>query len=100
MKAEQQAIAYRFGILDDCISLEHDLLKIDGITSVDFDLCGWHDNIRQIIFLANYDTNIDFDMKHKMLLTILDTCKQHHLTPSGDITEDYGNAYYVVRNYK
>ena len=40
MNDETTWIAERYGITDKCASLEQDLMNIDGVTSVEFDLNG------------------------------------------------------------
>ena len=45
MNDETTRIAERYGITDKCASLEQDLMNIDGVTSVEFDLNGFLDDI-------------------------------------------------------
>ena len=52
MNDETTRIAERYGITEKCASLERDLLSIDGVTSVEFDLNGFLDDIHQVIVLV------------------------------------------------
>lgn len=58
MNDETTRIAERYGITEKCASLERDLLGIDGVTSVEFDLNGFLDDIHQVIVLVGYDFRI------------------------------------------
>lgn len=58
MNGETTRIAERYGITDKCASLEQDLMNIDGVTSVEFDLNGFLDDIHQVIVLVGYDFRI------------------------------------------
>lgn len=90
-------IAERYGIAEKCASLEHDLLGIDGVTSVEFDLNGFLDSIHQVIALVGYDY-------HKIRRwsaagKIVEKALLHHdLNDSGDLIEDYGEHLYLVFN--
>lgn len=58
MNDETTRIAERYGITEKCASLERDLLGIDGVTGVEFDLNGFLDDIHQVIVLVGYDFHI------------------------------------------
>ena len=58
MNDETTRIAERYGITEKCASLERDLLGIDGVTGVEFDLNGFLDDIHQVIVLVGYDFRI------------------------------------------
>nr|DAQ92813.1 MAG TPA: hypothetical protein [Caudoviricetes sp.] len=45
----------RFGISEQCAALERDLLTLPGVVKVEFDLDGFYDNLRQVIFLVKFD---------------------------------------------
>lgn len=57
MNDETTRIAERYGITEKCASLERDLLGIDGVTGVEFDLNGFLDDIHQVIVLVGYKHN-------------------------------------------
>ena len=89
-------IAERYGIAEKCALLEHDLLGIDGVTSVEFDLNGFLDGIHQVIALVGYDY-------HKIASTwslagkvVGKALPYHDLNDSGDLIEDYGEHLYFV----
>lgn len=55
MRKRTQKTAETFGILEKVEKLERDLLKVNGVTEVDFDLDNLHDGLKQVIFLTRYD---------------------------------------------
>lgn len=94
--------AKRFGILDKMQALEDDLMKIDGIANVEFDIRDYAD-IHYVILVPKYsfDTGMKaisyYDARSKQLKEILETCEKHSLFPSGDSIEDMGAHWYIVR---
>lgn len=90
-------IAERYGITEKCASLERDLLGIDGVTSVEFDLNGFLDDIHQVIILVGYDYRI-VTRKLRLAVDVLNTAHLHGLEESGDRIEDYGEHLYLVFN--
>lgn len=99
-KGAEEAAA-RFGILDRMTALESDLLQIEGISDIDFDLSVYPD-CRQVIIVPKYDAGaLDkqyYTRRHKQLLAILTVCVVHDLRNSGDRIEDYGEHLYIVRD--
>lgn len=110
MRDKEKATAERFGIYDKCLALENDLLKIEGVafdehhSGIPFDLDGFYDDIRQVIIIPKYDIDVAledyYSKRREMLNQIIAVCEQHGLTASGDVIEDYGEHYYIVRNCK
>ena len=47
--------AARFGISEQCAALERDLLTLPGAVEVEFDLDGFYDNLREVIFLVKFE---------------------------------------------
>ena len=80
-------IAERYGITEKCASLERDLLGIDGVTSVEFDLNGFLDDIHQVIVLVGYDFHI-VTRKLRLAVDVVNTAYLHGLEESGDRIED------------
>lgn len=93
--------AERYGIRERLEALETDLLTINGVSSVEFDLDSIPDRIPYIIMLIGY--GIDprredyFPARSAMLARIVETCNTHDLHSTGDRIEDYGEHYYIVR---
>lgn len=90
-------IAERYGITEKCASLERDLLGIDGVTSVEFDLNGFLDDNQQVIVLVGYDFHI-VTRKLRLAVDVVKTAYLHRLEESGDRIEDYGEHLYLVFN--
>lgn len=97
MNDETTRIAERYGITEKCASLERDLLSIDGVTSVEFDLNGFLDDIHQVIVLVGYDFRI-VTRKLRLAVDVVNTAYLHGLEESGDRIEDYGEHLYLVFN--
>ena len=97
MNDETTRIAERYGITEKCASLERDLLSIDGVTSVEFDLNGFLDDIHQVIVLVGYDFHI-VTRKLRLAVDVVNTAYLHGLEESGDRIEDYGEHLYLVFN--
>lgn len=101
MKEREIETAKRFGVLDRIEALEKELLNIEHVAEVEFDLdCFWSD-IRQVIILPKYDIDVRlenyYEVRREMLQKVLDVAKSFGLGPSGDRIEDYGEHYYIVR---
>ena len=100
MKKEKgYQIAKEFNILEKVKKLENDLLKIKGVSSVEFDLCGFYDDIYQVIFLTEYDILVDndyFKNRKELINRVLETAKENGLTKTEDIIEDFGASFYFV----
>lgn len=97
-KAEHQAA--QLGILDRMISLEEDLLKIEGVSDIDFDIDNYED-CHQVILVPRYKVPLDenyYKNRGKQLAEIIQVCENHGLLNSGDCIEDYGEHWYIVRN--
>lgn len=90
--------AEEHGILALVEKLQTDLLAIEGVEDVDFDLDGFWDNIPYVIFLPKYHiTGDDYFKRRVVLLTkILDVAGNNGLFKTEDIIEDYGQHFYIV----
>ena len=97
-KAEKQAAA--FGILDKLQALEADLLTIEGVSDIDFDI-DYYDEIPQIILIPRYNVPDGpgkwFNRRANQLTRIVEVCAKHGLFNCGDRIEDYGEHWYIVR---
>ena len=93
--------AERFGVLEKLESLEQELLKVDHVVGVEFDLDGFYSDIFQVIVIPEYDIPLNtpdyFAVRKAMLQEVLAITRDHGLNPSGDSIEDYGKHYYIVR---
>lgn len=95
--------AEEFGITDKLEALTSDLMQIKGVVNVEYDLDGFWDNMRQVIFLPKYDIPVEaddyFKQRSEMLKNVLETAKQHGLTRTEDSIEDYGEHFYIVTQH-
>lgn len=98
-RAERDAI--RYCILDRIQAFEDDLMKLSGITNVEFDIRDYGD-LHQIIFLPRYNIDVAsedyYSIRRNLLSGIINTCMAHDLKSSGDAIEDYGESWYIVRS--
>lgn len=95
--------AQQFGILNKLQQFEKDLLKIEGISDVEYDIDGFWDDINYVILVPRYsipaELPIDdyFAKRKQQLNEIFNCCLKHDLKPTGDRVEDYGEHWYIVR---
>ena len=99
-RAEKRAM--RCGILHHMEALENDLLEIDGISDVGFDIDTYGDyDVSHVILVPRYHVDVErkdyFDARHSQLQQIIAVCDKHDLHDSGDRIEDYGAHWYIVR---
>ena len=90
--------AEQHGILPLIEKLQADLMAIEGVEDVDFDLDGFWDNIPYVIFLPKYNITGDDYFKHRRILLtkILYEAEINGLFRTGDSIEDYGEHFYIV----
>lgn len=102
MQDREMKTAKRFGVYDRIAEFEGKLLEIDHVVDVEFDLSGFYDDIRQVIFLPKYDIPASlpdyFEVRKAMLQQVLDVAAAFGLKSSGDTIEDYGEHFYIVRS--
>lgn len=98
LNARNRKTAEAHGILPLIEKLQADLLALDGVEDVDFDLAGFWDNIPYVIFLPKYNiTGEDYFKQRRILLTrILQEAENNGLFRTGDSIEDYGEHFYIV----
>lgn len=100
----QRKTAERFGLTAKIEKLQSDLLKIEYVEDVDFDLSGFYDNINEVIFLTKYNIPLSSGNYYKLLLKmireILETAYENDLELTEDRIEDYGEWIYFVTEYK
>ncbi len=68
------------------------------MTSVEFDLDGFWDDLNQVIFLTGYDIpfNTYYSTRRQMIESIVSIAAAHGLTRTVDSIEDYGAHLYFV----
>lgn len=98
LREREQRTADHFGITRLIETLKSDLLTIQGVTSVEFDLDGFWDDLNQVIFLTGYDIpfNAYYSARRQMVESIVSTAATHGLTRTVDSIEDYGAHLYFV----
>ena len=90
--------AEKCGILPLVEKLQSDLMTIEGVEDVDFDLDGFLDNIPYVIFLPKYNLPTDgfYARRKAMLCEILEIAAKNGLVRTEDSIEDYGQHLYIV----
>ena len=100
LKPREQRTADYFGITEKLENFKRDLLKVPGVADVEFDLHDFYYDLKQLIFLPQFDINVSaldyFEQRRQMIAGILETAKQHGLTRTADRIEDYGTWLYFV----
>lgn len=95
-RAEQCGILYRLQ------ALENDLLKIDGISDIDFDIDTYGDyDVSHVILVPKYNVDVRrqdyYEARRAQLNAVLAVCETYDLHSSGDRIEDQGAHWYIVR---
>lgn len=98
LREREQRTADHFGITKLIEALKADLLTIQGVTSVEFDLDGFWDDLGQVIILTGYNIPFStyFSAQRQMIESIVSTAAAHGLTRTVDSVEDYGAHLYFV----
>lgn len=98
LRDRQIRTAEQFGILPLVEKLQADLMALEGVEDVDFDLDGFWDNIPYVIILPKYSiTGEDYFKRRRVLLTkILQEAEINGLYRTEDTIEDYGEHFYIV----
>ena len=99
IKEKQSKIAEEFNIIEKIKKLENDLLQVKGVLNVEFDLCGFYDNINQVIFLTEYDIVNDgnyFEKRKNLIDNVLEVAQNNGLKRTEDSIEDYGKHFYFI----
>ena len=100
MENKTTLTAKKFNILEKIEKLEKELLSVPNAVKIEFDLDGFYDDIRQVIFVAKYNIPVStadyFAQKANFRNAIKEVACANGLLPSGDKIEDYGTSYYFV----
>ena len=100
----QRKTAERFGMTEKIEKLQRELLEIEYIADVDFDLDGFCDNMNEVIFLTKHNIPVSaenyFSLRLKMVEEILETAARNGLKRTEDRIEDYGTWLYFVTKYQ
>lgn len=99
-KERTYKIAKEFNIVENVQKLENELLQVKGVVRVEFDLCGFYDNLNQVIFLTKYDIATDskdyFNQRRELINNVLEVANNNGLKRTEDSIEDYGTHFYFV----
>ena len=88
MNDRTAATAARFGISEQCAALQRDLLTLPGAVEVEFDLDGFYDNLREVIFLVKFEIPVANRNYYRDFRTL-----RQGVT---DTIENYGEHLYFV----
>lgn len=100
MRDRDKLTAEKFNIIDKCKKVEKELLQVEGVTEVDFDLDGFYDDMHQVIFLTKYDIPVAsenyFELRKQLINDVIRVANNNELTHTEDRIEDYGEHFYFV----
>lgn len=100
MKDRERKTAERFDILNKIQKLEFELLNIEEVTEIDFDLDGFYDGINQVILLIKYNISVNqedyFEKRKQLIQKIIEVTTNNRLKQTDDTVEDYGKHFYFV----
>lgn len=108
MRESTKNLAKRVGIYDRLCELENDLLAIDRVIDVDFDIDSFLENwgFQHVILIVEYDIPATMELmeyfkaREKNQNDIIEVCLKYDLHTSGDRIEDMGQHWYIVRSTK
>ena len=93
-------IAERYDLTERVQKLQKELLQVEGVEDVDFDLDGFLSDIPEVIFLLKYDipvTLADYFKRRRALLNeAVRVTEDNGLKRTQDVIEDYGQHFYIV----
>lgn len=99
MKEREYKTAIEFNILDMVEKLQNELLQVDGVTEVEFDLSGFYDDLNEVIILTKYsicDTETYYQKRKELKEQVVSVAEGNFLTRTSDNIEDYGEHFYFV----
>lgn len=100
MKERTIKTAERFGISEKLQAFESELRTIQGVSDVEFDIDGFYDNIRYVIFLVKYDIPAAiedyYQRRRELVANCLRIASDNDLSRTEDRIEDYGQHFYFV----
>lgn len=83
MNEKTRRTAERFNIIDKVEKLQKELLQIDGVIDVEFDIDGFYDNIGDFIFLTKYDIPVNlenyFEVRKQLKQNVIGVAKNNGL---------------------
>lgn len=94
-----------YGFTERVTKLQRELLQIEGVTDVEFDLTGFLSSIPYVIFLPRYDgipvSLPDYYERRRALLdAAIRVAAENGMTRTEDRIEDYGAHFYIVTRMK
>lgn len=105
MREKELQIANEFGVTEKLQKLENEILAIDRVIGIDFDLTDFYNDIPYIIFLTKYDilgslpVDSYWEARRKLKLDVMKVARDNGLTKTDDRVEDYGEHFYWVFQY-
>lgn len=93
-----------YGFTERVTKLQRELLQVDGVTDVEFDLNGFLSDIPEVIFLPKYSIPVsvrDYFVRRRVLLeAVIRVAAENGMTRTEDSIEDYGEHFYIVTRLK
>lgn len=100
MRDREKRRAETLGFLDRLQVLEKDLLQVEHITDVHFDIDEFFSDIPHVCVVYRYAVPMAhenyFQARRDMLHKSLEIMERHGLTRTSDTIEDHGEHYYIV----
>lgn len=105
LKDSEKEIANKFGITDNLNKLTNDLMNLEYVTNVEYDLDGYYDNMNAPITLVSFDINVkdkEYDItnylsaKTQLIKQILAVMKNNGVNVEVKEFEDNDTYFYIV----
>lgn len=89
-----------YGITERVEKLQRELLQIEGVKDVDFDLSGFLSDIPYVIFLPEYNIPVTledyFERRKALLNEAVRVAEENGMKRTDDRIEDMGQHFYIV----
>ena len=100
LREQDRITAGLYGITERMEKMQRELLQIEGIKDVDFDLSGFLSDIPYVIFLPEYDIDVRlddyFERRQALLREALQVAAENGMTRTEDRIEDMGAHFFIV----
>lgn len=102
MDENTMEIAGCYGIRERLSRLEAELLSVDDVLRLEYDLSGLCDGLKEIIFIVFHDISVErkdyYSSRSTMLENVLSVMQKNGLSRASDRIEDYETGFYIVTN--
>lgn len=100
LRDREKRTAEKYNIMENVEKLQKELLQIDGLTEIDYDLDGFYDNMHQVIVHTKYDIPVTlenyFEVRRELINKVIKVAYKNGLSRTEDVIENYGTWFSFV----